>query len=64
MTLAAMATFLKHNWLMLILLAGIGGFVGIHILWYIPASDVKSLEDLNARLTDGQPTVVEFYTNL
>jgi hypothetical protein len=64
MTVASIATYVKNNWLTILLLAAIIGFVGIHIVWYTHPSDVKSVEDLNARLTDGQPTVIEFYTNL
>lgn len=64
MTLASLAAFVKSNCLLLILLAGIIGFVGLHIVWYIRPSDVKSLDDLNARLRRGQPTIVEFYSNL
>ncbi len=51
--------FFKANWSTILILAAIVGFVGIHIIWYIHPSDVKSMEELNARLTDGQPTVIE-----
>ncbi len=64
MVLASVALFVKEHWLSIILLAAIAGFFAIHILWYIHPSDVKSMEDLNARLTSGQPTVIAFYTNL
>jgi hypothetical protein len=64
MALASVVLFIKAHWLTILLLVVIMGFVGIHILWYIHPSDVKSMEDLNARLMSGQPTVIEFYSNL
>lgn len=64
MALASIALFVKAHWLTILLLAVIIGFVGMHIIWYIHPSDVKTMEDLNARLTSGKPTVIEFYTNL
>jgi hypothetical protein len=64
MTDVSVLSFFKSNWLLLIVLTLVIAFIGIHILWYIHPSDVKSVEDLNARVTSGQPTVVEFYSNL
>jgi hypothetical protein len=64
MTAASLVSFLKSNWLLVILLAALIAVVGLHLVWYIHPSDVKSMDDLNARLTRGQPTVIEFYSNL
>lgn len=51
---------------MLWILFGVGltAFVAIHILWYIKPSDIKTSAELDRKLRDGQPTVVEFYSNL
>ena len=64
MTAVSVTTFLKANWLSILVLLVIAGFVGLHIIWYIRPSNIKSMDDLNARLTDGEPMVIEFYTNL
>jgi hypothetical protein len=64
MTAAALVSFLRSNSLLLIVLAVLIAVVGIHLVWYIRPSDVKSTDELNARLTRGQPTVIEFYSNL
>ena len=64
MTAASIVSFFRHNWLLLIMLTVLIAFVGIHLVWYIHPSDVKSIDDLNARLTRGQPTIIEFYSNL
>ncbi len=64
MTAASIVSFFRHNWLLLIMLTVLIVFVGIHLVWYIHPSDVKSIDDLNARLTRGQPTIIEFYSNL
>jgi len=64
MSALSVLSFFKGNWLLLIVLTLVLGFAGVHIIWYIHPSDVKSVEDLNARVTGGQPTVVEFYSNL
>lgn len=39
-------------------------FVLLHLVWYILPSAIKTMPQLEARLNDGQPTVVEFYSNL
>lgn len=57
-------SFLAGHWLLLVALAALLVFVGMHLAWYIRPSNVKSMADLNARLTSGQPVIVEFYTNL
>ncbi|MCL4878225.1 MAG: hypothetical protein KJ064_16310 [Anaerolineae bacterium] len=50
--------------LMILLGVGIAAFVVIHIVWYIKPSDIKTSAELDRKLRDGQPTVVEFYSNL
>ena len=48
----------------LILLASGGiAFLVAHILWYIKPSAIKDMAALNAALFNGQPTVVELYSN-
>ncbi len=64
MTLATFGTFLKQNWLTLLLLGSVLGFIGLHLIWYIRPSNIKTFQALQARLQDGQPTIVEFYSNL
>ncbi len=51
---------LRQNWLtMLVLTLLVGGY----FLLRNQPSDVASLEELEALLRDGQPTVIEFYAN-
>ncbi|MCD4685312.1 MAG: hypothetical protein K8S97_05195 [Anaerolineae bacterium] len=65
MTLASLGRFIRRRWLLILTASVVLAFITIHIVWYIqPTSGIASTEDLHARLTDGQPTVVEFYTNL
>ena len=63
MTLAASLSLLKVGLTGLVVVA-LAGFVLIHIVWYIRPSDVKTMADLQARLTGGEPTIVEWYSNL
>ncbi len=63
MTPAAGLSLLKIGVVGLALLA-LAGFVILHLVWYIKPSPIASLADLQARLTGGRPTIVEFYTNL
>jgi hypothetical protein len=51
---------LRENWLFLLL---VGGIVVLFMVFRTPASAVRSVEDMDAVLNDGQPTLVEFYTN-
>ncbi len=64
MTAASIISFVRHHWLLVITLAGLATFAGLHIVFYIHPSDVRSTADLSARLRNGQPTVIEFYSNL
>jgi hypothetical protein len=64
MAAVSILSFLKSNWLLVVILTAVLAFVGVHLVWYIRPSDVKSIEDLNARVTSGQPVIVEFYSNL
>ncbi|MCL4238301.1 MAG: hypothetical protein KJ047_08640 [Anaerolineae bacterium] len=63
MPLAASLSLLKTGLTGLAVVA-LAGFVLIHIVWYIRPSDVKTMDDLQARLTGGKPTIVEWYSNL
>lgn len=50
--------------LLILLASGVVAFLAIHALWYIKPSDIKDMAALNAELHNGQPTVVELYSNL
>lgn len=56
--------FVKANPLLTLLGLGLFGFVVLHVVWYIHPSDIQTTAELRARLHDGQPTVVEYYSNL
>ena len=49
--------------LLLLSLGMLGAFLAIHVIWFIHPSDIASIDELNAVLTDGQPTIVNFYSN-
>ena len=55
-----MVRILRENWLFLLV---IGGIVGAFLFFRTPASAVGSVAEVAAILQDGQPTLVEFYTN-
>ena len=57
---ARVARVLRDNWLFLLIVAGI---VGAFLFLRTPASAVGSVAEVDAILQDGQPTLVEFYTN-
>jgi hypothetical protein len=57
-------SFVRRHWFLLLVATGLLVFVGMHLVWYIHPSDIKSMSDLEAHLYDGQPTVIEFYSNL
>jgi hypothetical protein len=51
---------LRENWLLLLV---IGGLVAGFLVLRTPASAVSSVAEVDAILQNGQPTLVEFYTN-
>jgi hypothetical protein len=51
---------LRANWLFLLI---VGGVIAAFLALRTTGSAVGSVEELDALLQDGQPTVVEFYTN-
>jgi hypothetical protein len=51
---------LRENWLFLLI---IGALAIAFLALRTPASDVASLEEVDALLSGGQPTMVEFYSN-
>jgi hypothetical protein len=51
---------LRENWLILLIVGAIAiAFFALRT----PASDVASIAEVDAILTDGQPAFVEFYSN-
>jgi hypothetical protein len=50
----------RENWLFLLVL---GGIVVVFLVLRTPASAVSSVAEVDAQLQDGQPTLIEFYTN-
>jgi hypothetical protein len=57
---AALARGVRENWLFLLV---IGGLLGAFLFLQTSASDVGSVAEVDAILQDGQPTLVEFYSN-
>jgi hypothetical protein len=52
--------FLRENWLFLLVLGGlVAGFLWLRT----PSSAVASVEQVDALLSSGQPTLIEFYSN-
>ena len=52
--------FFRENWLFLLIVGGIvGGFMALRT----PGSAVDSVAEVDALLQNGQPTLVEFYSN-
>ncbi len=56
--------FIEENVLFVLSVGFLLAFIAIHLIWYIHPSEVASLEELETLLTDGQPTLVNFYSNL
>ena len=50
----------RENWLLLLV---IGGLVTAFLVLRTPASAVSTVDEVDAVLQNGQPTLVEFYTN-
>jgi len=55
-----LARGLRENWFFLLV---IGGLLGAFLFLRTPASEVGSVAEVDAILQDGQPTLVEFYSN-
>lgn len=55
-----MLRVLRENWLFLLVL---GGIVVAFMALRTPASAVGSVTEVDAILQDGEPTLVEFYSN-
>jgi len=51
---------LRENWLFLLV---IGGILGAFLFLRTTASDVGSVAEVDAILQNGQPTLLEFYSN-
>jgi hypothetical protein len=52
--------WIKSNWLFLLFVVGL---IGVFMFFRTKPSDIEDSAELKALLTDGQPTIVEFYSN-
>jgi len=50
----------RENWLFLLV---VGGIIVAFLALRTPGSKIGSMSELEAILQDGQPTLVEFYSN-
>lgn len=58
-------SFVKGNVFLVVALTLLLGFLAVHVIWYIhPSREVVTVADFDARLRNGTPTVVEYYSNL
>ncbi len=58
-------SFVKGNLFLVAALTLLVGFIALHVIWYIhPSREIVTVADFDARLRDGTPTVVEYYSNL
>jgi hypothetical protein len=57
---AGLLRVLRENWLLLLI---IGGILVAFLVLRTPGSAVASVEEVDALLRGGQPTLVEFYSN-
>ena len=55
-----LARILRENWLFLLV---VGGLLGAFLFLRTTASDVSSVAEVDAILQNGEPTLVEFYSN-
>jgi hypothetical protein len=55
-----MLRFFRENWLFLLV---VGGVIAAFLALRTPASAVGSVADVDALLQNGEPTLVEFYSN-
>lgn len=46
-----------------LVLAGLA-FIILHLVWYIRPSEVKTVSEFDARLSERKPLIVEYYSNL
>jgi hypothetical protein len=53
-------TFVRENALFLVVLLGL---VGAFILFRTKGTELESVDELDAMLANGQPAVVEFFSN-
>jgi hypothetical protein len=58
--MSALARFWRANWMFLLIVAGVlAAFLALRT----PGSAVASASEVDAILQNGQPTLVEFYSN-
>jgi hypothetical protein len=55
-----MRRFLKENWLVILVIAGM---VGGYLFLRTPGDAMASTAEFDALVTSGTPTVLEFYSN-
>lgn len=55
-----MKRFWRENWLVILVIAVM---VGGYVLLRTPGDDLASTETFDAQVTNGTPTLVEFYSN-
>lgn len=58
--LSGLLAWIKLNWMLLTIM---GFIAGAFIFLRNKPSDIATADELNRLLVDGQPTVIEFYSN-
>jgi hypothetical protein len=55
-----MKLFLSENWLMIVVIATM---VGAYLFLRTPGDKLASVASFDAQMSDGTPTLIEFYSN-